>query len=143
MAPSSPFDALGGERYVRLSTFRKSGAAVPTPVWFARLGENLYVVTGRNTGKVKRIRNNPDVTLAPSDFGGRPKASGEDPIRDRADPAPRQVASLDPLAVDRHEAMLRRAGEPLAVFGFDVAQLRREPRRVRARDRHVQRVAAG
>ena len=73
MASSNPFDALAGGRYVRLSTFRKSGAAVPTPVWFARLGENLYVVTGRNTGKVKRIRNNPDVALAPSDFRGRPK----------------------------------------------------------------------
>jgi len=70
---ANPFDALAGGRYVRLSTFRKSGAAVPTPVWFARLGENLYVVTGRNTGKVKRIRNNPGVAVAPSDFRGRPK----------------------------------------------------------------------
>jgi PPOX class probable F420-dependent enzyme len=69
----NPFDALADRRYVRLSTFRKSGAAVPTPVWFARLGENFYVVTGRNTGKAKRIRNNPDVMLAPSDFRGRPK----------------------------------------------------------------------
>ena len=73
MASSNPFDALADGRYVRLSTFRKSGAAVPTPVWFARMGENLYVVTGRNTGKAKRIRNNPGVTLAPSDFRGRPK----------------------------------------------------------------------
>jgi uncharacterized protein len=70
---ANPFDALAGGRYVRLSTFRKSGAAVPTPVWFARLGKNLYVVTGRNTGKVKRIRNNPGVAIAPSDFRGRPK----------------------------------------------------------------------
>jgi hypothetical protein len=72
VAPN-PFDALAGGRYVRLSTFRKTGKAVPTPVWFARIGANLYVVTGRNTGKVKRIRNNPDVALAPSDFRGRPK----------------------------------------------------------------------
>ena len=70
---ANPFDALAGQRYLRLSTFRKTGAAVPTPVWFARLGENLYVVTGRNTGKVKRIRNNPGVAVAPSDFRGRPK----------------------------------------------------------------------
>jgi len=70
---SNPFDTLAGHRYVRLSTFRKSGEPVPTPVWFARVGENLYVTTGRNTGKAKRIRNNPDVALAPSDFRGRPK----------------------------------------------------------------------
>ena len=73
MQACNPFDALQEARYVRLSTFRKSGAAVPTPVWFARAGENLYVVTGRSTGKAKRIRNNPDVVLAPSDFRGRPK----------------------------------------------------------------------
>ncbi|CAA9390539.1 MAG: hypothetical protein AVDCRST_MAG03-560 [uncultured Rubrobacteraceae bacterium] len=70
---ANPFDALAGHRYIRLSTFRRSGKAVPTPVWFARVGENLYVVTGRNTGKAKRIRNNPGVALAPSDFRGRPK----------------------------------------------------------------------
>ncbi len=70
---TNPFDVLAGHRYVRLSSFRKSGKAVPTPVWFARVGENLYVVTGRNTGKAKRIRNNPGVALAPSDFRGRPK----------------------------------------------------------------------
>ena len=67
------FDALEGHRYVRLGTFRRSGEFVPTPVWFARVDDNLCVVTGRNTGKAKRIRNNPDVTLAPSDFRGRPK----------------------------------------------------------------------
>ena len=70
---ANPFDALAGARYVRLSTFRRSGEAVPTTVWFARVGENLYVTTGRNTGKAKRIRNNPNVALAPSDFGGRPQ----------------------------------------------------------------------
>lgn len=70
---ASPFDALEGARYIRLSTFRKSGEAVPTPVWFARVGENLYATTGRNTGKAKRIRNNPEVAIAPSDFRGRPK----------------------------------------------------------------------
>lgn len=70
---ASPFDALEGARYIRLSTFRKSGEAVPTPVWFTRVGENLYFTTGRNTGKAKRIRNNPEVAIAPSDFRGRPK----------------------------------------------------------------------
>lgn len=72
---ANPFDALEGARYIRLSTFRKNGEAVPTPVWFARVGENLYFTTGRNTGKAKRIRNNPEVAIAPSDFRGRPKGS--------------------------------------------------------------------
>ena len=59
---------------MRLTTCRKSGEAVPTPVWFAPLGEDvLCVVTENGTGKVKRIRNNSRVTLAPSDFRGRPR----------------------------------------------------------------------
>lgn len=58
---------------MRLSTFRKSGRAVPTPVWFARVGGNLHVVTGRKIGKAKRIRNNPDGAISPSDFMGHPK----------------------------------------------------------------------
>ena len=69
----APFDALEGHRYLRLSTFRKNGSPVPTPVWFARVGEVLYVVTGRGTGKAKRIRNNHHVIVAPSDFRGKPK----------------------------------------------------------------------
>ena len=73
MAAPDYFDALDGHRYIRLSTFRKTGAAVPTPVWFARVGTRLYAVTGRNTGKAKRIRNNSDVVLAPSNFRGSPR----------------------------------------------------------------------
>ena len=68
-----PFDVLDGHRYVRLITFRKNGEPVPTPVWFARVGRALYVVTGRRTGKAKRIRNNARVVIAPCDFIGRQK----------------------------------------------------------------------
>jgi uncharacterized protein len=67
------FDALNGHRYLRLSTFRRNGEAVPTPIWFARVGDVLYAITGRSTGKAKRIRNNPDVVIAPSGVRGRPK----------------------------------------------------------------------
>ena len=73
MEDRGPFESLEGHRYARLTTYRRSGEPVPTPVWFARVGDVLYVVTGRSTGKAKRIRNNPDVTLAPSNFTGRPK----------------------------------------------------------------------
>lgn len=75
-----PFAALRGSRYASLATYRKSGAGVPTPVWFARPsdgpGDRLYVVTGRHTGKAKRIRNDPRVTLRPCDFRGKPSGGG-------------------------------------------------------------------
>lgn len=65
------FGALEGQQYASLSTFRKDGTPVATPVWFAEAGGKLYVTTVDGTGKVKRIRNNPSVTLAPCDFRGR------------------------------------------------------------------------
>lgn len=66
------FGVLEGHQYASLSTFRKSGDAVATPVWFAEDGGRLYVTTIDGTGKVKRIGNNPLVTLAPCDRRGRP-----------------------------------------------------------------------
>lgn len=61
---SAPFVALAGVRYISLSTFRRSGAAVATPVWFAQVGATLYAYSDATAGKVKRIRNNPRVRFA-------------------------------------------------------------------------------
>jgi uncharacterized protein len=58
-------------QYLSLTTFRRSGAPVATPVWFARVGEALYVITDDDTGKVKRIRRNPAVRIAPCTARGK------------------------------------------------------------------------
>jgi PPOX class probable F420-dependent enzyme len=55
---------IGKAEYLSLTTFRRSGAPVVTPVWFARVGQALYVITDDDTGKVKRIRRNPAVRVA-------------------------------------------------------------------------------
>ena len=68
-----PFKALESHSYARLTTYRRSGEPVPTPVWFAFLGDHVCVFTDVESGKVKRIRNNPRVRLAPSNFRGRPR----------------------------------------------------------------------
>ncbi|MFV9506719.1 MAG: PPOX class F420-dependent oxidoreductase [Oscillochloridaceae bacterium umkhey_bin13] len=65
------FPELAGQQYVSLNTFRKSGEAVATPVWFAVEGDRLFIVTQDDSGKVKRIRNNPRVTMTPSDAQGK------------------------------------------------------------------------
>jgi len=72
-AAPHPFAPLRGQRYVSLTTYRKSGEAVPTPVWFVLHGGRLYVTTPPYSGKMKRIRNDARVTLAASDFRGKPK----------------------------------------------------------------------
>jgi uncharacterized protein len=59
------------QKYISLSTFRKSGAAVPTPVWFGEQDDKLYVMTRSDSGKYKRIRNNPQVRIAPCTIRGK------------------------------------------------------------------------
>ena len=61
---------LDRHRYVSLATFRRSGAQVATPVWFAAVDGRLYVVSGGDSGKVKRIRNASRARVAPCDARG-------------------------------------------------------------------------
>jgi len=64
---------------LNLETFRKSGEGVRTPIWFAAEpsatldspAAKLYLYTVGNTGKIKRIRNNPRVRIAPCDMRGK------------------------------------------------------------------------
>ncbi|TQS44538.1 PPOX class F420-dependent oxidoreductase [Cryptosporangium phraense] len=64
------FDALAAEQCISLTTFRRDGTAVPTPVWAAPSGGKLLVWTGVDSGKVKRLRHTPAVTVAPCERGG-------------------------------------------------------------------------
>ncbi|MCC6613715.1 MAG: pyridoxamine 5'-phosphate oxidase family protein [Anaerolineae bacterium] len=55
---SHPFETLVNERFINLTTFRKNGAPVATPVTKLKLHEGkIYVVTGGTTGKMKRLRH--------------------------------------------------------------------------------------
>jgi len=54
------------QEFINVETFRKNGQGVKTPVWFVREDNSLYVWTGASSGKIKRIRNNPDVKIAPA-----------------------------------------------------------------------------
>lgn len=76
MRDSGTFRQFAGHRYINVETFRKSGAGVKTPMWFAEAGLEtpaplLYVYTIGNTGKAKRIRNNPQVRIAPCSVRGK------------------------------------------------------------------------
>jgi len=53
---SAPTDlsALGDEAFVSLTTYRRNGDAVSTPVWVARDGDSLVVTTAASTGKMTR-----------------------------------------------------------------------------------------
>jgi uncharacterized protein len=72
MARGSVFHvAISDEKYVLLTTFRKNGDAVATPVWIVGLPDGTAGFTTETTaGKVKRIGNNPSVTLQPCSMRG-------------------------------------------------------------------------
>ena len=66
--------SIADEKYVLISTFRKNGDAVSSPVWIVALADGTAgFTTEESSGKVKRIRNNPQVTLQPCSMKGTPK----------------------------------------------------------------------
>jgi PPOX class probable F420-dependent enzyme len=68
---SSTFTRLAKEKYISLTTFRKTGDAVVTPMWFAESFGIIFVETGANAGKLKHIRHTARVTLAPRTLSGK------------------------------------------------------------------------
>jgi PPOX class probable F420-dependent enzyme len=83
-------DEIGRSRYVNLTTYRKDGTAVATPVWHVANGDELLVVSDAGAWKVKRIRNNSRVVVTVCDFRGKvapeaPTAEGTARLLDEAD----------------------------------------------------------
>ena len=70
MPTATTLDELADEKFVSLTTFRKNGVGVPTPVWVGRDGDALVVTTPAGSGKVKRLRNNNVVELQPCNRRG-------------------------------------------------------------------------
>ena len=98
MDPAS-LATLDRQRYLNLATFRRNGRAVETPVWFALREDRLYVFTDGTSGKVKRLRANPRIRVAPCDVRGKLKGDwveGEGRIVD------------EPASVEAAYAVLRR-----------------------------------
>ena len=66
------FAAFAGEHYLSLETMRRDGTGVRTPVWFAAdEAGRLYIYSRADAGKVKRIRLNGAVRIAPCTMRGR------------------------------------------------------------------------
>jgi PPOX class probable F420-dependent enzyme len=76
MSSGSSFDVFQQNKYLNLESFRKNGQGVRTPVWFARDSVSgppkaLYVYSEADSGKVKRIRRNSRIRIAPCDMRGK------------------------------------------------------------------------
>jgi PPOX class probable F420-dependent enzyme len=69
--PGMSFEHLAKEKYILLTTFRRDGTPVATPLWHAVRNGVIYTSTTASLGKVKRIRNNPEVTVSACTMRGR------------------------------------------------------------------------
>ena len=117
--------ALAESRFVSLTTFRRSGSPVSTPVWVGRDGGSLVVLTPVGSGKVKRLRHDPRVEIRPCGrFGKVP--DGVEPVAGTAE------VREHPDDVERARATIRRTYplESRLVLGIErlVERLRRRPR---------------
>ncbi|AZP22076.1 PPOX class F420-dependent oxidoreductase [Streptomyces aquilus] len=68
----TPLERLAAGKYLLITSYRKNGTPVPTPVWVVRDGDALGVWTVADSWKVKRIRNRADVLVGPCDLRGNP-----------------------------------------------------------------------
>ncbi len=91
--------ALGDSDFISLTTFRRTGEPVPTPVWVVPDGDRLAVFTPAGTGKLKRVRHTPRVTVAECSRRG---SVAEDVVPVEA----RATATADPAEVDRVTRLL-------------------------------------
>ena len=69
--------ALAAQKFVSLTTYKKNGDALATPMWVGRDGDHLFVWTPADSAKIKRVRNDPRVTLVPCGRFGKPNNDAE------------------------------------------------------------------
>jgi uncharacterized protein len=70
-----------GHKFILLTSFKRDGGAVETQMYFVKAGSRLFVHTDSQSFKVKRMRRNDKVSVAPCDLRGDRKA---DPFEGQA-----------------------------------------------------------
>jgi PPOX class probable F420-dependent enzyme len=124
-AQAQGFAHLHGHQYALLVTYRRDGTPVPTAVWFGEDGGGVVLRTETASGKVRRLRRDPRVLLAPCSVRAKPlgpAAEGRARILDESE-WPRAEAALD-----AHYGLPRRIFEaPGDRLGMDLTYVRVDP----------------
>ncbi|SDK23345.1 PPOX class F420-dependent oxidoreductase [Nonomuraea jiangxiensis] len=108
---------LGAQQYISVTTYRRDGTPVATPLWAAQDGDAVVFWTPAGSGKIKRIRNNPEVSVAGCDVRGNLRT---EPVRGRAE-------VLDAAGTERVRELLRRKYGLIARITIFGSRLRRGP----------------
>ncbi|MER6322059.1 PPOX class F420-dependent oxidoreductase [Streptomyces coelicoflavus] len=115
MDDDASLDRLGSGKYLLVTTYRKNGTPVATPVWVVRDGDALGVWTVADSWKVKRVRNRADVLVGPCDVRGRPKD----------DQVPGTAEICDPATTARYRKLLVRKYGVVGLLTLLGSRLRR------------------
>jgi PPOX class probable F420-dependent enzyme len=94
----TPLDRLAAGKYLLITSYRKNGTPVPTPVWVVRDGDALGVWTVADSWKVKRIRARADILVGPCDLRGNPTG----------DPVPATAEICDAQTSARYRSLVAR-----------------------------------
>ena len=66
-------EVLKGQRFISINTYKKNGHMIATPVVFAYTDQKIVIMTGAHSGKIKRLKNNPQATISPCNSRGEIK----------------------------------------------------------------------
>ncbi|MDX3456397.1 PPOX class F420-dependent oxidoreductase [Streptomyces sp. ME02-8801-2C] len=115
MDDTSNLDRLGAGKYLLITSFRKNGTSVATPVWVVRDGDALGAWSAADAWKVKRIRNRADILVGPCDARGNPTGNS----------VPATAMILDQPATDVYRQLIARKYSVLGRLTLLGSRLRR------------------
>jgi uncharacterized protein len=104
--PAADLGALFPGRYLSVTSFKRDGTGVSTPVWFVSDGSRLFALTNLNSAKVRRMRRNPRVLVASCRADGKLRS---EPVAARAEvlTATAELEPVQKLLIERYKLSYR------------------------------------
>jgi uncharacterized protein len=104
--PAADLGALFPGRYLSVTSFKRDGTGVATPVWFVSDGRRLFALTDLHSAKIRRIRRNPHVLIASCRADGKLRS---EPVPARAEvlTAAPKLERVQKLLIERYKLSYR------------------------------------
>jgi uncharacterized protein len=104
--PAAELEALFPGRYLSVTSFKRDGTGVATPVWFVSDGKRLFALTDLHSAKIRRVRRNPRVLVASCRADGKLRS---EPVAARAEvlTATPELERVQKLLIERYKLSYR------------------------------------
>ena len=104
--PAADLEALFPGRYLSVTSFKRDGTGVATPVWFVSDGRRLFALTDLHSAKVRRMRRNPRVLVASCRADGKLRSEPV-PARVEVLTATPELERVQKLLIERYKLSYR------------------------------------